>query len=422
MFLHIDIDAFFVSAERSVNPSLRRRPVAVGSRSNLEIFDTRRTHTKLMQNNSGAFVTPVFYNDKVRTFENYFVDRDTNGVKIRGIVTTASYEARAFGVKTGMPIAQALRLCPELIVIPAHYPLYHTLSAKLRHFLKRRIPSVEQFSIDEFFADTAGWIDDTDTLRFAYTLQSEIYNHFALPVSIGISRAKWIAKLATEYAKPYGIYMVEDLDDFIETIPIERFPGIGKGFAQRLGAHHIRTLGDLKRARSLLYRWHKPGIRLYLRVTGQCGEGIGTKTPRKSIGISRTFDPIYDTDEIKRRVMVLARHIAYMTDRYEVLPTVYFLYIKYEHGIRVKRRYTCNRLFSESLFKRMLTEMYDEIALPGYGAVKLSLSVSGFVHQHPKTLSILSYSTDTKQHGLTRHIQLLRRKFGIDIVKTGNEL
>ncbi len=422
MFLHIDIDAFFVSAERSVDPSLQRRPVAVGSRSNLEIFDTRRTRTRLMQNNSGAFVTPVFYNDRERTFDNYFVDRDEKGVKIRGIVTTASYEARAFGVKTGMPIAQALRLCPDLVVIPAHYPLYHTLSAKLRHFLKRRIPAVEQFSIDEFFADTSGWIADADTLRFAYTLQSEIYRHFALPVSIGISRAKWIAKLATEYAKPYGIYFVEDIDDFIETIPIARFPGIGKGFARRLGAHRIRTLGDLKRARSLLYKWHKPGIRLYLRVTGKCGEGIGAKTPRKSIGISRTFDPLYDTAEVKRRVMVLARHIAYMAEGYDVLPTVYFLYIKYEHGIRVKRRYTCDRLFSESLFKHILSALYDEIALPGYGAVKLSLSVSGFVHQRPKTLDILSYPYDRKQHKLTRHIQTLRRKFGIDIVKTGNEL
>jgi len=108
LFLHIDIDSFFASAERSVNESLKHIPICVGSRSNLEIFNKKRTYIKLMNDNSGAFVTPVFYSDKKKTFESYFVDEIEGRKKIRGIVTTASYEARKCGVKTAMPLAQAL--------------------------------------------------------------------------------------------------------------------------------------------------------------------------------------------------------------------------------------------------------------------------------------------------------------------------
>jgi DNA polymerase-4 len=94
-----------------------------------------------MNDNSGAFVAPVFYTDREKSFEEYFVDSRDGERKIRGIITSASYEARAFGVKTAMPVAQALHLCPEMIVVPSHYKLYHTLSQDLYHFITRDPPS-----------------------------------------------------------------------------------------------------------------------------------------------------------------------------------------------------------------------------------------------------------------------------------------
>ena len=151
MFLHIDIDSFFASAERSVNPTLKGIPMAVGSRSNLEIFNKKRTYIRLMDDNSGAFVAPVFYSEKKRTFESLFVEEIEGKKKIRGIITTASYEARASGVKTAMPIAQALQLCPTLRVVPSNYPLYHKLSHQIHAFISAHIPQVEQYLIDEFF-------------------------------------------------------------------------------------------------------------------------------------------------------------------------------------------------------------------------------------------------------------------------------
>jgi len=422
MFLHIDIDCFFASAERAVNSKLNDLPICVGSRSNLEIFNKKRTDIRLMNDNSGAFVTPVFYSDKVKTFENYFVDEINGRKKIRGIVTTASYEARAKGVKTAMPIAQALQLCPEMIVIPSNYPLYHKLSNQIHAFMRAHIPKVEQFSIDEFFCDISGWKSDDEAYAFAKELQTKVWKHFKIPVSVGISKAKWIAKLATESAKPYGVYEVKDIDTYIENIPIKEFPGIGKGFQKRLASHYIKTLGDIKRNKSLFETWKKPGMQLYGRVTGTDTEGINVKSDRKSIGISRTFDAIDDAIEVKRRIMIMARHIIYMVMAIEVNPTSYYLKINYEYGVRVKKMMTVNRVFSEKVFKETLLQMYEEIVPLHKSAIKLSLNVSNFSSAQLKTLSLLDFDADSKDEKLYKDIHNLRRRFGLDIIKTANEL
>ena len=422
LFLHIDIDSFFASAERSVNCSLKGIPIAVGSRSNLEIFNKKRTHIKLMNDNSGAFVTPVFYSDKKKTFESYFVDEIEGRKKVRGIVTTASYEARRCGVKTAMPIAQALQLCPKMTVVPSNYPLYHKLSHQIHAFMLAHIPKVEQYSIDEFFGDVSGWIKEEEVYAFAKELQSKILEHFDIPVSIGISKAKWIAKLATESAKPYGVYEVKDIDSYIEDIPIKEFPGIGKGFQKRLGEHYISTLGDVKRHKSLLESWKKPGIQLYGRVTGTDHEEISSKAQRQSIGISRTFDAIHDPDEIKRRIMIMARHIIYMVMEIEVNPTSYDLKIGYEYGVKTKKTLTVDRVFSERLFKSILSEMFEEIVQRNKGTIKLTLNVSNFSSLNLKTLSLIDFNDDSKEKKLHKNIHNLRTRFGLDIIKTGNEL
>jgi DNA polymerase-4 len=422
MFLHIDIDCFFASAHRAKDKSLKGIPIAVGSRSNLEIFNPKRLNTKLINNNSGAFVAPVFHSDSKKDFQSCFVD-DIDGIKkIRGIITTSSYEARAYGVKTAMSISQALSLCPNLLVLPSNYPLYHKLSFEIHRFIASKIPKVEQFSIDEFFGDCSGWVDEADMYSFAKDLQDSIKDEFDIPVSIGISKAKWIAKLATEYAKPYGVYEVEDIDSFIEDIPISIFPGIGKGFEQKLNKYYIKTLGEIKQHKKLLYSWKKPGRMLYDRVTGNCGEGIESKGERKSVGISRTFDAIYDSVEIKRRVMILARHIAYIVSTLSVHPSSIYLKIKYEHKQRAKATRTINRIFSESVLKEELGLMYDEIALANTGAIKLSVSVSNFIEYQHKTLSLLDIHNDKTNQKIDKSLCELRKKFGLDIIKTANEL
>jgi len=422
MFLHIDIDSFFASAHRAIDPSLENIPIAVGGRSNLEIFNTKRTNIKLMDDNSGAFVTPVFYSDKEKSFHSFFVDRIDGVEKIRGIIVTSSYEARAFGVKTAMPIAHALQLCPHLLVIPSQYTLYHRLSKEIREFVALFIPSIEQFSIDEFFGDVSGWIDDERVEAFGLELQSAIYERFKIPVSIGISHAKWIAKLATEYAKPKGVLLVRDIDSFIENIPVGEFPGVGRGFAKRLEDHCITKLGEVKGRKKLFFSWKKPGITLYHRILGSDNEGIGVRPTRKSIGISRTFDKIFDPLEVQRRVMILARHIVYITMKQRLNPTLFYLKINYEYGIRAKTTHQSPRLFSEQIFKNTLREMYTQIAKENLGAIKLSISVSHFSNHDYKTLSLLDFDDDRRLSNITQAMHHLRNRYGLDIIKTGGEL
>ncbi len=252
--------------------------------------------------------------------------------------------------------------------------------------------------------------------------KKKIREQYGLPVSIGISHAKWIAKLATQSAKPYGIYEVKDIGEYIEDIPIQKFPGIGKGFQKRLSSHCISTLGELKRQKALLYSWKKPGIQLYKRVTGTDNERISTRQDRKSIGISRTFDPEENMQEVERRICVMARHIVYMVMATEANPASYILKIKYDNGIRVKESVRTNRIFGEFLFKKMLRLTYREIAVPERGTVKLSLRVSDFGTQKYRTFSLFELEEDMKGHIISKAVHQLREKFGLDIIKTANEL
>ncbi len=422
MFLHIDIDSFFASAERSVNPKLNNIPIAVGGRSNLEIFNKKRTNIKLMDDNSGAFVSPVFYSSKEKSFESFFIDNINGRKKIRGIITTCSYEARAYGVKTAMPIAQALQLCPQLLVIPSNYKLYHTLSKEITLYMEKKIPKVEQFSIDEFFGDLSGWVKEEKCYNFAMDLKAEIFEKFKIPVSIGIAPSKWIAKVATNHAKPFGVYQVQDSAEFIKNIPIEAFPGIGKSFQSRLKSHGIQTLGEIKDNKALFYSWKKPGIQLYNRVLGIDNAFTNNKDKRKSIGISRTFDAIHDPQELRRRVVIMARHIIYIVMKHQVNPTTYYLGLRYEYGIKRKTSRTLQRLFSESLFKEQLLEMYDNIAYQNGGAIKLTINVSNFSDEKGATPSLFDFEEDAKKTEFTKKIQGLRDRFGLDILKSGVEL
>jgi DNA polymerase-4 len=421
MFLHIDIDCFFISAERTKNKKLLNRPAAVGSRSNLEIFSKKRRNIKLLNINSGAFVTPVFHSDFKRTFDNYFVDKIENREKIRGIITTASYEARAYGVKTGMPIAKAISLCPKIVVVPANYPLYHKLSRAIFIFLRKRLPEIEQYSIDEFFGNVDGWIDESSIEEFAKSLKDDIYKEFEIPVSIGVAKAKYISKLATKKAKPYGVYVVKDQKEFIKDIPIDNFPGIGKGFSTKLVKYGIKTLGDLCKSKELLYRWKLPGIELYNRVCTQKCNTISPKEPRKSIGLSRTFDEINDFLEVKRRVLIMARHIAYMVGVAKVNPMRYELKVYCKDGVKLKGGAREERLFSEHLLKETLVDILQNLWREGSGVIKLRVSVSSF-QKGAKTMSLLDNQSDSKQQKIDKAANLLRGKFGLDVLKNGNEI
>ena len=180
---------FFVSAYRATDDGLLGIPVAVGGRSNLNIFSTKKEIRKI-SSNSVAFVSTILRNEGKKSFKEYFVDE--NG-RIRGIIATSSYEAREYGVKTAMSVNEALRLCPNLKMICPNYLLYHELSLGLKKLLEKEIPVIEQFSIDEFFGDLTGYIKEKDLLKFSKDLKRKIYDELKLPVSIGIAKIKYLS-------------------------------------------------------------------------------------------------------------------------------------------------------------------------------------------------------------------------------------
>ncbi len=165
------------------------------------------------------------------------------------------------------------------------------LSFKLKAFLETKIPLLEQYSIDEFFGDVGGWIEEENTLAFIQALQQEILERFDLPISIAASKSKWIAKLATDTIKPYGTKVIEahEVSAFTDPMKIEEFPGIGRAIERRLKSYGAETLGDAKRMQRLFESYGKTGKELYLKILGEDNEPVHPSRERKGIGISRNF-------------------------------------------------------------------------------------------------------------------------------------
>lgn len=424
MKILIDLDAFFCSAERTRDPRLKGIPIAVGGRGDQHIFSQTASSQHVSLANSGAFVPSIMQEHHKGGLKgiDYFTDPDG---RVRGILTTASYEARALGVKTPMPIAEALRICPRLVILTPSFSLYHELSQKLRSFLEERIPVLEQFSIDEFFGDLGGWIEDQHIEAFIKNLQEEIFETFDLPVSIGAAQSKWIAKLASGMAKPYGTRVVYPHNHWneIHHLPIGKFPGIGRRLQERFHLMQFHTLGDIMRAKPY-FDAQVPSIRqLYKKVCGIDNEPINPPKERKSIGVSRTFDAVVNRAEIKRRLTILCRHLAYTIIQAGVNPTTFHLYVRYELRGRAKGHVQSNRLFSEGLLRSEILALFDKIdTLPTYHLISISISAGSFAHQMHKALNMLSFQEDQKEQSLTLSGAKIRKRYGLDMLKWGSEM
>ena len=242
------MDAFFVSVERILDPSLEGKPVIVGG------------------NPDG-----------------------------RGVVAACSYETRKFGVQSGMPAKTAYRLCPQALFIHGHGKEYGRYSKLVKKFLEGYFPVVQQASIDEFRLDFTGC--ETiygSALPFAQMIQSEILRQFKLPCSIGIASNKTLAKIASDFKKPNGVTFVPagKEKEFLAPLPIEKIPGIGKKLLPLLRARGFRVVSDIANASQdyLSTILGKFGLDLWEKANGQGNDIISTERERKSISKETTFD------------------------------------------------------------------------------------------------------------------------------------
>ena len=421
MFIHIDLDCYFVSAQRTLDKSLHNIPVAVGGKSNVDIFSHTRVK-RTMATNRASFSSKILDSEDENSSNDYFVDENN---KIRGIITSASYEARAFGVKTAMSVNEALKLCPNLKMIPPKYNLYDELSSKLKELLELEIPLIEQFSIDEFFGDLTGYIKEDEAEDFARKLKDKIFKELNLPCSIGLANTKYLSKLMTNEAKPNNIKLLkkENIEEFTKNILIENFTGIGKSFCEKLSGYNIKTLGDIRKNKNLFYSFGKVGIDTYNRVCGIKDSKLNITKEKKSIGIGRSFDVVFNREELKRRVMILSRYLSFIVKKDEHNPLSFQIHIKYESNIKTKAQENSNKIFNEFDFKNSIINLFMKADKHrNHGVVQLYITVFNFAKKGEHTYNLFEYEDDLKKDKLSKNIQNLREKFGIDILKSAFEL
>ena len=421
MFIHIDLDCYFVSAHRTLDKSLHNIPVAVGGKSNVDIFSHTRVK-RTMATNRASFSSKILDSEDENSSNDYFVDENN---KIRGIITSASYEARAFGVKTAMSVNEALKLCPNLKMIPPNYNLYDELSSKLKELLELEIPLIEQFSIDEFFGDLTGYIKEDEAEDFARKLKDKIFKELNLPCSIGLANTKYLSKLMTNEAKPNNIKLLkkDNIEEFTKNILIENFTGIGKSFCEKLSGYNIKTLGDIRKNKNLFYSFGKVGVDTYNRVCGIKDSKLNITKERKSIGIGRSFDVVFSRDELKRRVIILSRYLSFIVKKDGHNPLSFQIQIKYEYNIKTKAQENCNKIFNEFDFKNSMINLFLQADKHrNHGVIQLYITVFNFAKKGEHTYNLFEYEDDLKKDKLSKNIQNLREKFGIDILKSAFEL
>ena len=426
MIIHLDLDCFFVSAERTRTPELKGKPVVVCKSGDTKIFSTQDSES-VMTESVGGFNglmqhKKAFHGFDQNAWKSEFLDERG---RVHGIVIAKSYEAKKYGIKTGTSLHDALAMCPKLLIIPSDHLFYQLLSTKLRAFLETKIPILEQYSIDEFWGDLKGWVKEEETHAFMVSLQKEILEKFDLPISIGASSSKWIAKLATDFRKPYGLTLVpkNEIASFVSLMPIATFPGIGRVLQKKFERYGIATLGEVLEHAKLVLTWGTIGKDLIARISGVDNEPVVTKRDRRSIGISRNFHVVHNRDEVLRRAIILSRHLSYTIAKLDLHPTTYYLYLRYENGISSKSSQTLDRSFSEGMYRKWVVQMVASLDThPNYGVLHLGLALSNFITPtQTKTFSLLYAQADEKSKRLSEKLTKLRDKYGADIIRSGAE-
>ncbi|MGE5086560.1 MAG: DNA polymerase IV [Bacillota bacterium] len=213
----------------------------------------------------------------------------------RSVLCTASYEARKFGVRAAMPSSQAVRLCPQLILIPPHFDLYKEESRKIREILERFTKKIEPLSLDE------AYLDVTDCKEFggsatliAQEIRRLIFTERKLTASAGIAPNKFLAKVASDWKKPNGQFVVrpQDVEEFVKELPVEKIFGVGKVTAQKMHDLGLHTLGDIQKYSAPdLHRWFGSRAQdLYDYARGIDHREVITEWERKSLTVEETYN------------------------------------------------------------------------------------------------------------------------------------
>src|SRR6516165_3012279 len=260
--IHVDMDAFYASVEQRDHPELRGKPVIVAWRGN------------------------------------------------RSVVCAASYEARSFGVRSAMSAVRAERLCAEAIFVAPDFTRYRAVSRDVREIFRRHTDLIEPLSLDEAYLDVTENKTGLPTATLvARTIREQIRQELKLTASAGVAPNKFLAKLASDWRKPDGLFVIrpQDVDSFLLPLPVGRLPGVGKVTGEKLGKLGIQTVSDLRRVElpALEHHFGRYGRRLHELARGIDDSEVVPDRPSQSISVEDTFERdvlLAETEPMIRRL------------------------------------------------------------------------------------------------------------------------
>ncbi|WP_035710325.1 DNA polymerase IV, partial [Salibacterium aidingense] len=382
IIFHIDMNSFYASVERNHDPSLKGKPLAIAG----------------------------------------------NPRERKGIVVTASYEAREYGVKTTMPVWEALKKCPSLIIRKPDFEKYRAASAQLFQFLEEYTDLVEPVSIDEGFMDVTSAFKERNILEMASEIQNRLQRELALPSSIGIAPGKFLAKMASDMKKPLGITVLRkrELPEKLWPLPVGEMHGVGKKTAEKLKRLHIHTIGELAAQSqfTLKDRFGVMGIKLHERANGVDDRDVDPEAAQevKSVGNSTTMSyDVTQKQELKQIIAQLSEKVEQRMKRKGVCSNNIQLTIRYSDRQTITRsRQLLNPMFSKEEINTQAAELLDKYW--NTKPVRL-LGVTGLnvlpVTQAYKQLDLFSYQKDIQEMQITQTVSQLKEKFGHDIIQKG---
>ncbi len=391
--LLVDLDAFFASVEQLDHPAWRGKPVIVGG-------------------------------DPAK----------------HGVVSTCSYEARAFGVRSAMPSSMAARLCPDAIWTPGNHERYKEMSSIIMGFLSDESPFVQQVSIDEAFVDvTPNHINREHPVRIAARIQKRVES-LGVTCSVGIGTSKTVAKIASDQDKPRGLVAVYPGREraFLAPLPVRALSGIGEASARKLASLGFRTLGDIAAADPSLFEreFGKNGKVMYIRACGGDDAPVEEDDSVKSVSNEMTFaHDLTERADIEAAIATMGAKVCRRLRGKGLMGSTVTLKIRYDDRTsRSVQRRLANPCDNEHDVLPMLYSMLDDLWCKGMSVRLLGVGFSHFDEPQDAQLSLFSIDEDVasaqdadqcasaRRRNLAAATDMVRNRFGESAVRFGREI
>ncbi len=373
---HLDLDTFFVSVERILDPSLKDKPVIVGG-------------------------DPKYG---------------------RGVVAACSYEAREYGLHSAMPIRTAYRLCPHGVYIHGSHGEYSLFSKAVKNILEQYAPLIQKASIDEFYMDFTGCQNVYGSLfAFASFLQKEIWEKLSLPCSIGIGSNKTIAKIGSDCMKPKGItYIMPGMEkDFLAPMPVETIPGVGKVTLKDLHSKGIYRIYDITKLPQDYFAaaYGKYGIDLYRKACGGGSEYLSIEREQKSISHERTFSDVTSKQFLKEKLFKLTGKVCQeVRDKGWEASTIN-IKLRYSDFKTLTRSKTIKPTDDDGIVFNAAWDMMTKAHTRRVAVRLIGVGLSKF-KEYSEQEELFEFEK-IKRKKMLRAVNIIRSHYGYDIIKIG---